>query len=91
MPLSLISEDLGTTEIILLLLILRLCNDVDWQVSLVEIVDWQVKELDETANRLMQSYPDQAQTTYNHQKEINESWNALTSMVGANLSQRLIS
>ena len=37
-----------------------------------------VKELDETANRLMQTHPDQAQSIYDHQKEINERWNQLT-------------
>lgn len=37
-----------------------------------------VKELDETANRLMQTHPDQAQSIYDHQKEINERWNDLT-------------
>ncbi|KAI0240930.1 Spectrin alpha chain [Lamellibrachia satsuma] len=39
-----------------------------------------VKELDETANRLMQTHPDQAQNIYDHQKEINKSWNDLTTM-----------
>lgn len=37
-----------------------------------------VKELDETANRLMQTHPDQAQSIFEHQKEINERWNELT-------------
>ena len=45
-----------------------------------------MKELDETANRLMQTHPDQAQSIYDHQKEINESWNALTTMVCTTLS-----
>jgi len=49
-----------------------------------------VKELDETANRLMQTHPDQAQSIYDHQKEINESWNALTTMVCTALSQEAI-
>jgi spectrin alpha len=37
-----------------------------------------VKELDETANRLMQTHPDQAESIYEHQKEINDRWNLLT-------------
>lgn len=37
-----------------------------------------VKELDDTANRLMMTHPDQAQNIYDHQKEINECWNILT-------------
>ena len=37
-----------------------------------------VKELDETANRLMMTHPDQAQSIYDHQKEINDHWNQLT-------------
>ena len=38
----------------------------------------QVRELDEIANRLMQTHPDQAQSIYEHQKDINEAWNQLT-------------
>ncbi|BFZ06026.1 hypothetical protein BsWGS_09066 [Bradybaena similaris] len=37
-----------------------------------------VRELDETAQRLMQTHPDQAENIYEHQTEINEMWNALT-------------
>lgn len=37
-----------------------------------------VKDLDDTAQRLMQTHPDQAQSIYDHQREINDQWNALT-------------
>lgn len=37
-----------------------------------------IKQLDETANRLMQSHPDTAEQTYAKQKEINEDWTQLT-------------
>ncbi|XP_032452714.1 spectrin alpha chain isoform X2 [Nasonia vitripennis] len=37
-----------------------------------------IKQLDETANRLMQSHPDTAEQTYTKQKEINEEWTQLT-------------
>ncbi|XP_014210997.1 spectrin alpha chain isoform X2 [Copidosoma floridanum] len=37
-----------------------------------------IKQLDETANRLMQSHPDTADQTYAKQKEINEEWTQLT-------------
>jgi spectrin alpha len=37
-----------------------------------------IKQLDETANRLMQSHPDTAEQTYAKQKEINEEWTQLT-------------
>jgi len=37
-----------------------------------------VRELDDTAQRLMQTHPDQAENIYEHQTEINEMWNALT-------------
>jgi len=37
-----------------------------------------VQDLDETSRRLMQTHPDQAQSIYEHQQEINERWNALT-------------
>ena len=33
-----------------------------------------IRQLDETANRLMQSHPDSADQTYAKQKEINEEW-----------------
>ena len=48
-----------------------------------------VKELDETANRLMQTHPDQAQSIYEHQKEINDRWNLLTQKVGVDGWQRV--
>lgn len=37
-----------------------------------------MRELDETAQRLMQTHPDQAENIYEHQTQINEMWNALT-------------
>ncbi|XP_011311624.1 spectrin alpha chain isoform X1 [Fopius arisanus] len=37
-----------------------------------------IKQLDDTANRLMQSHPDTAEQTYAKQKEINEEWTQLT-------------
>lgn len=37
-----------------------------------------IKQLDETANRLMQSHPETAEQTYAKQKEINEEWTQLT-------------
>ena len=40
-----------------------------------------MKELDDTANRLMMTHPDQSQNIYDHQKEINERWNNLTEKV----------
>ena len=40
-----------------------------------------VKDLDEAANRLMATHPEQAQSIFEHQKEINESWNTLTQKV----------
>lgn len=36
-----------------------------------------IRQLDETANRLMQSHPDTAEQTYTKQKEINEMWNQI--------------
>ena len=42
---------------------------------------FQVKDLDETATRLMKTHPDQHQSIYEHQKEINERWNTLTAKV----------
>lgn len=38
----------------------------------------QVKELDDTGSRLSMTHPDQAQSIYDHQKEINEKWTGLT-------------
>lgn len=37
-----------------------------------------IRQLDETASRLMTSHPDQADQTYAKQKDINEEWNQLT-------------
>ncbi|XP_039289075.1 spectrin alpha chain-like isoform X4 [Nilaparvata lugens] len=37
-----------------------------------------IKQLDETANRLMQTHPDTAEQTYAKQREINEEWTQLT-------------
>lgn len=38
----------------------------------------QVRDLDNNAQRLMQTHPDQAEGIYEHQTEINEMWNTLT-------------
>ena len=38
----------------------------------------QVRDLDNNAQRLMQTHPDQAESIYEHQTEINEMWNTLT-------------
>jgi hypothetical protein len=38
----------------------------------------QIRQLDETANRLMQTHPETAEQTYAKQREINEEWTALT-------------
>lgn len=38
-----------------------------------------IRQLDETANRLMQSHPDTAEQTYAKQKEINEEWTQIQS------------
>ena len=37
-----------------------------------------IRQLDETANRLMQTHPDTAEQTYSKQREINEEWTQLT-------------
>ena len=37
-----------------------------------------VKDLDDTASRLMMTHPDQEQSIYDHQRKINDSWNELT-------------
>ncbi|XP_076436788.1 spectrin alpha chain-like isoform X4 [Babylonia areolata] len=37
-----------------------------------------VRDLDSNAKRLMQTHPDQAESIYEHQTEINEMWNSLT-------------
>lgn len=39
---------------------------------------FQIRQLDETANRLMQTHPDTAEQTYSKQREINEEWTQLT-------------
>ena len=49
----------------------------------------QVADLDETAKRLMQTHPDQAQSLYEHQHEINERWNALTKKADARKTKLL--
>jgi len=36
-----------------------------------------VKDLDDTAERLMQSHADQKQSIYEHQREINDVWSGL--------------
>lgn len=36
-----------------------------------------VKDLDDTAQRLMQTHPDQEQSIYEHQREINDLWTGL--------------
>lgn len=41
-----------------------------------------VRDLDESAKRLMQTHPDQAEQIYEHQRDINEQWNTLTQKVG---------
>lgn len=38
----------------------------------------QVRDLDSNSQRLMQTHPDQAESIYEHQAEINEMWNTLT-------------
>lgn len=40
-----------------------------------------IRQLDETANRLMQTHPDAADTIYGKQREINELWTQLTAKV----------
>lgn len=37
-----------------------------------------VRDLDNNAQRLMQTHPDQAESIYEHQTEINQMWNSLT-------------
>ena len=41
-----------------------------------------IRQLDESANRLMQTHPESADTIYAKQKEINEEWTGLTAKVG---------
>jgi hypothetical protein len=43
-----------------------------------------VKELDDTANRLMQT---QAQSIYEHQKEINDRWSDLMQKVNREIAR----
>ena len=40
-----------------------------------------IRQLDETANRLMQTHPEAADTIYGKQREINEEWTQLTAKV----------
>ena len=42
-----------------------------------------IKQLDETARRLMQAHPESAEQTYEKQREINEDWNQLTAKANA--------
>ncbi|XP_037798638.1 spectrin alpha chain-like isoform X2 [Penaeus monodon] len=42
-----------------------------------------IRQLDETANRLMQTHPDAADTIYGKQREINELWTQLTAKANA--------
>lgn len=42
-----------------------------------------IRQLDETANRLMQTHPEAAETIYAKQKEINEEWTQLTAKANA--------
>ncbi|XP_067662527.1 spectrin alpha chain-like isoform X1 [Haliotis asinina] len=48
-----------------------------------------VRSLDENSQRLMQSHPEQAETIYEHQTQINEEWNALTSKADARKAKLL--
>lgn len=41
----------------------------------------QVRDLDSSAKRLMETHADQAESIYEHQTEINEMWNELTTKV----------
>lgn len=44
-----------------------------------------IRQLDETANRLMQTHPEAADTIYGKQREINELWTQLTAKVQCHL------
>ena len=48
-----------------------------------------VKDLNETAERLMMTHPDQAQNIHEHQQEINEKWNKLTEKADARRAKLL--
>ncbi|KAK7505097.1 hypothetical protein BaRGS_00003667 [Batillaria attramentaria] len=48
-----------------------------------------VRDLDNNAQRLMQTHPDQAESIYEHQTEINEMWNSLTVKADARKSKLL--
>lgn len=48
-----------------------------------------VKDLDDTSKRLMQTHPDQAQSIYDHQREINDQWNGLTKKADARKAKLL--
>lgn len=44
---------------------------------------FQIRQLDETANRLMQTHPESGDTIYAKQTEINEEWTGLTAKANA--------
>lgn len=44
-----------------------------------------MRDLDESAKRLMQTHPEQAEQIYEHQRQINEQWNTLTARVSNSL------
>ncbi|XP_062606729.1 spectrin alpha chain-like isoform X6 [Saccostrea cucullata] len=48
-----------------------------------------VRDLDESAKRLMQTHPDQAEQIYEHQRDINEQWNTLTQKADARKAKLL--
>ncbi|KAL5013103.1 hypothetical protein ScPMuIL_011654 [Solemya velum] len=48
-----------------------------------------VRDLDDSAKRLMQTHPDQAESVYDHQREINEMWNTLTAKADARKAKLL--
>ncbi|KAJ8300491.1 hypothetical protein KUTeg_022010 [Tegillarca granosa] len=48
-----------------------------------------VRDLDETAQRLMQTHPEQAESIYEHQVQINEMWNTLTAKAQARKAKLL--
>jgi spectrin alpha len=48
-----------------------------------------VKELDETADRLKQTHPDQAESIAEHQRTVNDQWNKLTQKADARKAKLL--
>lgn len=48
-----------------------------------------VRDLDDSAKRLMQTHPEQAEQIYEHQKQINEQWNTLTAKADARKAKLL--